>query len=100
MSQPSSAPISPLRRRMLEDMAMRGLREDTQHDYIMSCGASRPSSGDRRDSDSRGRPSLPGPSGRQRGAAAHHQQFGVGAALPVHRDARPAGPVAAPRPGA
>jgi integrase/recombinase XerD len=33
MSQHSS-PISPLRRRMLEDMAMRGLREKTQHDYI------------------------------------------------------------------
>src|SRR5277367_3102301 len=30
-AQPS---VSPLRRRMLEDMAMRGLREDTQRDYI------------------------------------------------------------------
>ena len=29
--QPS---VTPLRRRMLEDMAMRGLREDTQRDYI------------------------------------------------------------------
>jgi len=27
-------PISPLRQRMLEDMAMRGLRSDTQRDYI------------------------------------------------------------------
>ena len=26
--------VSPLRRRMLEDMSMRGLREDTQRDYI------------------------------------------------------------------
>jgi len=35
MSQhPNSSPISPLRRRMLEDMAMRGLREETQRDYI------------------------------------------------------------------
>jgi integrase/recombinase XerD len=32
--QPTSSPISPLRRRMLEDMAMRGLREETQRDYI------------------------------------------------------------------
>jgi Phage integrase, N-terminal SAM-like domain len=32
--QPISQPMSPLRRRMLEDMAMRGLREDTQRDYI------------------------------------------------------------------
>src|ERR1700680_4411823 len=27
-------PVSALRQRMLEDMAMRGLRSDTQHDYI------------------------------------------------------------------
>ncbi len=32
--QPNSSLINPLRRRMLEDMAMRGLREKTQHDYI------------------------------------------------------------------
>ena len=32
--QPASQPMSPLRRRMLEDMAMRGLREDTQRDYV------------------------------------------------------------------
>ena len=30
----SSRPISPLRRRMLDDMAMRGMREATQRDYI------------------------------------------------------------------
>ena len=29
-------PVSPLRRRMLEDMAMRGLRSDTQRNYIRS----------------------------------------------------------------
>lgn len=32
--QPVSQAITPLRRRMLEDMAMRGLRADTQRDYI------------------------------------------------------------------
>ena len=32
--QPSSQPISPLRRRMLDDMAMRGMREATRRDYI------------------------------------------------------------------
>jgi integrase/recombinase XerD len=32
--QPVSQPISPLRRRMLDDMAMRGMREATQRDYI------------------------------------------------------------------
>src|SRR5260370_36517186 len=33
-TQSAQQPISPLRRRMLEDMAMRGLREETQRDYI------------------------------------------------------------------
>jgi len=33
-TQPASAPVSPLRQRKLEDMAMRGLRTDTQRDYI------------------------------------------------------------------
>ena len=32
--QPTQSSLSPLRRRMLEDMAMRGLREETQRDYI------------------------------------------------------------------
>ncbi|KKN82450.1 hypothetical protein LCGC14_0308720 [marine sediment metagenome] len=30
----NDGPVSPLRRRMLEDMVMRGLREATQRDYI------------------------------------------------------------------
>ncbi len=35
MSNPSiQETVSPLRQRMLEDMAMRGLREGTQRDYI------------------------------------------------------------------
>ena len=34
--QPVSQSITPLRQRMLEDMAMRGLRGDTQRDYIRS----------------------------------------------------------------
>jgi hypothetical protein len=33
-TQPVSQSTSPLRQRMLEDMAMRGLRGDTQRDYI------------------------------------------------------------------
>ena len=32
----ASVSVSPLRRRMLDDMAMRGLHEDTQRNYIMS----------------------------------------------------------------
>jgi integrase/recombinase XerD len=31
---PIERPVSALRQRMLEDMAMRGLRSDTQRDYI------------------------------------------------------------------
>ena len=34
--QQASVPVSPLRRRMLDDMVMRGLHEDTQRNYIMS----------------------------------------------------------------
>ena len=34
--QQASTPVSPLRRRMLDDMAMRGLHEDTQRNTIMS----------------------------------------------------------------
>jgi integrase/recombinase XerD len=34
--QPTSQLISPLRQRMLEDMATRGLRQDTQRDYVRS----------------------------------------------------------------
>lgn len=33
-TQPAPAPVSPLRQRMLEDMAMRGLRSHTQRDYV------------------------------------------------------------------
>ncbi len=33
---PVDRPVSALRQRMLEDMAIRGLRPDTQHDYIRS----------------------------------------------------------------
>src|SRR5271165_4248690 len=32
--QPVSQAVSPLRQRMLEDMAMRGLREETRRDYV------------------------------------------------------------------
>ena len=34
MSQTTQAPISPLRRRMIEDMTVRGFGEKTQSDYI------------------------------------------------------------------
>ena len=40
-------PVSALRQRMLDDMAMHDLRSDTQRDYIRVCAASPPSSGGR-----------------------------------------------------
>ena len=40
-------PVSALRQRMLEDTAMRGLRSDTQHEYIRFVPASQPSCGNR-----------------------------------------------------
>jgi hypothetical protein len=46
--QPTPSSVSPLRRRMFEDMATRGLREETQRDYIR-CGALLRSSGGRRE---------------------------------------------------
>ena len=37
MSQPTVQPtVSPLRQRMFEDMAMRGLKDETQRDYVRS----------------------------------------------------------------
>ena len=31
---PTGTPITPLRQRMLDDMAMRSMRARTQHDYV------------------------------------------------------------------
>lgn len=33
-TSPTEAPMTPLRQRMLDDMAMRSMRARTQHDYI------------------------------------------------------------------
>src|ERR1700692_783574 len=82
-------PVSALRQRMLEDMAMRGLRSDTQHDYVRVVR------------------SFAGFLGRSPDTATAEdirrfqvQQRGLGAALLLYRHARPAGPVAPPGPGA
>ena len=44
----SQAPISPLRRRMIEDMTVRGFGEKTQSDYIRQSRTSHSSSAARR----------------------------------------------------
>ena len=107
--------VSPLLRRMLDDMAM---REETQRNYIMFVRTFASFLGRSPDTATAEdvRP-FPGASSRERRAApfacfptmlrtaeilagsAHRQLFGLGVALPVHRDAGPAGPVAAARPG-
>ena len=35
-SQPKDQPVTPLRQRMLDDMAMRAMGSRTQHDYVVS----------------------------------------------------------------
>ena len=67
----SEKPISDLRRRMLEDMAVRKFGEKTQHDYIRHVEAfaslPRPLA---RHGNGRGRAPLPGAPDRERRAAA------------------------------
>ncbi len=81
-------PVSALRQCMLEDMAMRGLRSDTQHEYIRfvrSFAAFLGQSPDtaqaediRRFQVHRARP----------GYTTHDQRLGLGAALLLHCNAR------------
>jgi hypothetical protein len=86
--QPVSRSVTPLRRRMLEDMAMRGLRADTQRDYIRFVRSFaaflKAATGH---CDRGGYPPLPGLPGRERSAATDDQLLGVGAALLLHGDA-------------
>ena len=91
-SDTSPRPVSPLRARMIEDMTVRGFKEDTRRDYVRHvpglCGLYRPVA---RQGDS-GRPaSLPTAPDAERHAAAEHQRCGLGPALLLHGDAGPAG---------
>ena len=88
---------SPHARRHGHARPARGYPAQLHHVCAKLRGLSGPLAQDRH---GRGRPALPDPPGRQRGAAAHHQQLGVGATLPVQCHAGSAGPVAAPRSGA
>ncbi len=90
-TDPVQQPISPLRRRMLEDMAMRGLREETQRDYIRFVRSFTAFLGRSPDTataeDIRRFQVYQAESGEQ---PPTHQLLGVGAALLLHRDARSA----------
>ena len=93
-------PVSALRQRMLEDMAMRGLRSDTQHDYIRfvrSFAGFLGRSPDTAQAEDIRRFQV---HQREIRVQPHDQRFRLGAALLLQRNARPAGPVAPPGPGA
>ena len=82
----TTTPISPLRRRMIEDMTVRGFGEKTQSDYIrhvknftIYLGRS-PDTAD--GEDLRGSRFV----SASRGAAADHERCGGGAAVLFHDD--------------
>ena len=87
----SETAISPLRRRMIEDMTVRNFVEKTRHDYIrhvqdlhsLPRALARPR-------DAGGSPPLPAAPDRARRAPADHQRRGGGAAFLLQRDARSA----------
>jgi len=79
--------MSPLRQRMLEDMAMRGLREDTQRDYVrfvrsFAAFLRRPPD----TATAEGYSPRPGPPGREWCAATEHQLLCVGTAILLRGD--------------
>ena len=80
-------PVSALRQRMLEDMAMRGLRSDTQHEYIRFVRSFAAFLGQPPDTATAEDSPVSGAPARQRSTTAHHQQLGLGAAFLLHRDA-------------
>ena len=96
----SEKPISDLRRRMLEDMAVRKFGEKTQPrlypPYRELRQVPRPLA---RHGNGGGRAPLPGASDRERCAAADAQQLGLGAALLLrhHAGSCRAGPASRPR---
>ena len=88
---PSHQPVSALRERMIEDMTVRGFTEKTRHDYVRcvkSFAAFIGRSPDTATPEDLRRFQL---HQTQAGiAATGHQQHGLGLALLLHRDARPA----------
>jgi hypothetical protein len=80
-------PVSALRQRMLEDMAMRSLRSDTQHDYVRVVRSFAAFLGS---GPIRQRPRISAgfsAPARERSTTAHHQLLRFGAALLLHRNA-------------
>src|ERR1700753_4139971 len=91
-SDTSPRPVSPLRARMIEDMTVRGFKQDTRRDYVRHVRAFAAFIGRSPRYGDGGRPaSFPTASDAERHAAAEHQQRGLGPSLLFHSDARPAG---------
>jgi hypothetical protein len=84
----SEKPISPLRRRMIEDMTVRNFVEKTRNDYIRHVrnvhSLPRPFA---RYGHAGGSSPFPVASVADWRARAEHQRIGCGAALLLHRDA-------------
>src|SRR5882672_8308618 len=83
----SEKPISPLRRRMIEDMTVRNFVEKTHNDYIRHVRTFTVFLG--RAPDTAASSPFPAASDAGRRACAEHQWLGCSAAFLLHRDARP-----------
>src|SRR6201981_2998043 len=90
-SDTSPRPISPLRARMIEDMTVRGFKEDTRRDYVRHVRAFAAFIGRSPDTATAEDLRLFQLHHAERHAAAEHQQRSLGPALLLHGDARPAG---------
>ena len=75
-SDTSLRPVSPLRARMIEDMTVRGFKQDTRREYVRHVRAFAAFIGRSPDG---GRPaSVPTAPDAERHAAAEHQRCGLG----------------------
>ena len=83
----SEKPISPLRRRMIEDMTVRAFVEKMRNDYMARQDVHSLPRTFAGDSDSGGSSPLPAAPDTDWRACAEHQWIGCGAALLLHRDA-------------
>ena len=97
MATPSTdAPVTPLRQRMQHDMLMRGLGSHTQQDYVRHVRRFAAFLGRSPDTATPRICAASSSISMRTASACDHQQHGLGAALPVHGDARAPGSVARP----
>ena len=88
----TTTPTSPLRRRMIEDMTVRGFGEKTQSDYIRHAKNFTIFLGRSPDTAEEDLRAFPGSSARAGGAAADHERCGGGAAVSETTSALPPRP--------